>query len=74
VDIWGAGIVAIEMAEGTKKKISKISKNFFPKGQPPHWDLDPMEAIFVISKSPPPKLKEAIWTPEFKNVLEVETF
>jgi hypothetical protein len=45
------------------------------EGQPPHWDLDPMEAIFVIPKSPPPKLKEENkWSNDFKHFLEVKLF
>ena len=42
VDIWAAAICAIEMAEG----------------QPPHWEMQPLEVILHIPKQPPPRLKE----------------
>jgi serine/threonine protein kinase len=42
------------------------------EGQPPHWDLDPMEAIFVIPKSPSPKLKTPEkWSKDFQDLLEL---
>jgi len=55
VDIWAAGIVAIEMAET----------------RPPHWDMEPLQVIFHIPKEPPPKLKNPErWSPEFLDFLD----
>ncbi|XP_040189619.1 mitogen-activated protein kinase kinase kinase kinase 5 isoform X1 [Rana temporaria] len=57
-DIWAVGITAIELAEL----------------QPPLFDLHPMRALFLMSKSnfQPPKLKEKLrWTPVFHNFIKV---
>lgn len=57
-DIWAVGITAIELAEL----------------QPPMFDLHPMRALFLMSKSgfKPPVLKEKIkWSPEFHNFVKV---
>ncbi|XP_029454215.1 mitogen-activated protein kinase kinase kinase kinase 5 isoform X2 [Rhinatrema bivittatum] len=57
-DIWAVGITAIELGEL----------------QPPMFDLHPMRALFLMSKSnfQPPKLKEKTkWTPTFHNFVKV---
>ncbi|XP_075469948.1 mitogen-activated protein kinase kinase kinase kinase 5 isoform X2 [Ascaphus truei] len=57
-DIWAVGITAIELGEL----------------QPPMFDLHPMRALFLMSKSnfQPPKLKEKPkWTPVFHNFVKV---
>eukprot|EP00027_Filamoeba_sp_ATCC50430_P000309 CAMPEP_0168556782 /NCGR_PEP_ID=MMETSP0413-20121227/9067_1 /TAXON_ID=136452 /ORGANISM="Filamoeba nolandi, Strain NC-AS-23-1" /LENGTH=446 /DNA_ID=CAMNT_0008587753 /DNA_START=170 /DNA_END=1510 /DNA_ORIENTATION=+ len=55
VDIWAAAICAIEMAEG----------------QPPHWEMQPLEVILHIPKQPPPRLKEPQkWSKDFNDFIE----
>ncbi|XP_012823557.1 mitogen-activated protein kinase kinase kinase kinase 5 isoform X1 [Xenopus tropicalis] len=57
-DIWAVGITAIELAEL----------------QPPMFDLHPMRALFLMSKSnfQPPKLKEKMkWSQSFHNFVKV---
>ncbi|NXR42378.1 M4K5 kinase, partial [Zosterops hypoxanthus] len=57
-DIWAVGITAIELAEL----------------QPPMFDLHPMRALFLMSKSnfQPPKLKEkAKWSATFHNFVKI---
>ncbi|KAM4663123.1 mitogen-activated protein kinase kinase kinase kinase 5 isoform 1-T1 [Discoglossus pictus] len=57
-DIWAVGITSIELGEL----------------QPPMFDLHPMRALFLMSKSSfqPPKLKEKLkWTPVFHNFVKV---
>ncbi|XP_043553549.1 mitogen-activated protein kinase kinase kinase kinase 5 isoform X2 [Chiloscyllium plagiosum] len=57
-DIWAVGITAIELAEL----------------QPPMFDLHPMRALFLMSKSgfQPPKLKDKIkWSTTFHSFLKV---
>mmetsp|Transcript_25343 Transcript_25343/g.25568 ORF Transcript_25343/g.25568 Transcript_25343/m.25568 type:complete len:573 (+) Transcript_25343:274-1992(+) len=48
-DIWSLGITAIELCEG----------------QPPHYNVHPMRAIFMIPMKPAPTLKDpAMWSAE----------
>jgi serine/threonine protein kinase len=48
-DVWSLGITVIEMAEG----------------QPPHANLHPLRAIFVIPTKPAPTLADPdVWSPE----------
>ncbi|XP_030763049.1 mitogen-activated protein kinase kinase kinase kinase 5 isoform X4 [Sitophilus oryzae] len=57
-DIWAIGITAIELAEL----------------QPPMFDLHPMRALFLMSKSgfKPPTLKDKEkWSPTFHNFIKV---
>ncbi|XP_017754265.1 PREDICTED: mitogen-activated protein kinase kinase kinase kinase 5 isoform X2 [Eufriesea mexicana] len=57
-DIWACGITAIELAEL----------------QPPMFDLHPMRALFLMSKSgfKPPTLKHRdMWSPTFHNFVKV---
>ncbi|XP_067939192.1 mitogen-activated protein kinase kinase kinase kinase 5-like isoform X2 [Watersipora subatra] len=57
-DIWAVGITAIEFAEL----------------QPPMFDLHPMRALFIMSKSgfKPPALKDRRkWTENFQNFVKV---
>jgi len=55
VDIWATGIVAIEMAES----------------RPPHYDMEPLQVLFVIPKQPPPRLKEPKkWSPDFVDFID----
>ncbi|EEB11810.1 mitogen-activated protein kinase kinase kinase kinase, putative [Pediculus humanus corporis] len=57
-DIWAIGVTAIELAEL----------------QPPMFDLHPMRALFLMSKSgfKPPTLKERDkWSPIFHNFIKV---
>uniref|UniRef100_A0A670HL85 Mitogen-activated protein kinase kinase kinase kinase n=1 Tax=Podarcis muralis TaxID=64176 RepID=A0A670HL85_PODMU len=57
-DIWAVGITAIELGEL----------------QPPMFDLHPMRALFLMSKSnfQPPKLKEKTkWSPTFHSFVKV---
>ncbi|XP_071963703.1 mitogen-activated protein kinase kinase kinase kinase 5-like [Antedon mediterranea] len=56
-DIWAVGITAIELAEL----------------QPPMFDLHPMRALFLMSKSNfvPPKLKDSTkWSREFRGFIK----
>lgn len=57
-DIWACGITSIELAEL----------------QPPMFDLHPMRALFLMSKSgfKPPTLKDRDkWSPTFHNFVKV---
>ncbi|KAL0993887.1 hypothetical protein UPYG_G00115210 [Umbra pygmaea] len=57
-DIWAVGITAIELAEL----------------QPPMFDLHPMRALMIMSKSSyqPPKLKEKTkWSADFHNFIKI---
>uniref|UniRef100_A0A8C0CFS6 Mitogen-activated protein kinase kinase kinase kinase n=1 Tax=Balaenoptera musculus TaxID=9771 RepID=A0A8C0CFS6_BALMU len=60
-DIWAVGITAIELGEL----------------QPPMFDLHPMRALFLMSKSnfQPPKLKDKTkWSSTFHNFVKIHTF
>lgn len=58
-DVWSLAITAIEMAEGA----------------PPHYNVHPMRAIFLIPSKPPPRLSKGTggkgdcWSPEFHDFL-----
>ncbi len=57
-DIWAVGITAIEFAEL----------------QPPNFNLHPMRALFIMSKSgfKPPTLKDKDkWTPSFHSFIKI---
>ncbi|XP_041960679.1 mitogen-activated protein kinase kinase kinase kinase 3 isoform X3 [Alosa sapidissima] len=57
-DIWAVGITAIELAEL----------------QPPMFDLHPMRALFLMTKSnfQPPRLKDKIkWTNDFQHFVKM---
>lgn len=54
VDIWALGISAIEMAETT----------------PPRWRVHPVRVIFMISRDPPPELRDRVrWSAAFNDFL-----
>eukprot|EP01041_Mallomonas_annulata_P010512 gene10512-21921_t len=53
-DVWSLGITAIELCEG----------------QPPHYNVHPMRAIFMIPMKPAPTLKDpAMWSAEMADFL-----
>eukprot|EP01128_Nolandella_sp_AFSM9_P003850 TRINITY_DN1692_c0_g1_i1.p1 TRINITY_DN1692_c0_g1~~TRINITY_DN1692_c0_g1_i1.p1 ORF type:complete len:498 (+),score=100.42 TRINITY_DN1692_c0_g1_i1:78-1496(+) len=53
-DIWSLGITCIEMAEG----------------RPPHYNVHPMRAIFMIPTRPPPKFTNPeLWSTAFNDFL-----
>jgi len=54
-DVWSLGITAIEMAEGA----------------PPHANLHPMRAIFIIPTMPSPTLADPdAWSPEMLDFIQ----
>ena len=54
-DVWSLGITVIEMAEG----------------QPPHANLHPMRAIFIIPTMPSPTLADPdAWSPEMLDFIQ----
>ncbi|XP_018608958.1 traf2 and NCK-interacting protein kinase isoform X4 [Scleropages formosus] len=53
-DLWSLGITAIEMAEGA----------------PPLCDMHPMRALFLIPRSPAPRLKSKKWSKKFQLFVE----
>jgi len=56
VDVWSLGIMALEMADG----------------EPPHMDLQPLRALFIIATQPPPTVTEPDkWSPTFKEFLNL---
>eukprot|EP01080_Neovahlkampfia_damariscottae_P007050 gene7050-11213_t len=55
-DVWSLGVVAIEMADG----------------EPPHMELQPLRALFVIATQPAPSVREPEkWSKEFKEFLSM---
>ena len=53
-DVWSLGITAIEMAEGA----------------PPHSNLNPLRAIFLIPSKPAPNLNDPdLWSPEMVDFI-----
>jgi serine/threonine protein kinase len=56
VDIWSAGILAIECAEG----------------KPPHLDAPPIRAMFLIATKGPPELTESsAWSSEMRDFISL---
>ncbi|XP_076831855.1 TRAF2 and NCK interacting kinase a isoform X3 [Brachyhypopomus gauderio] len=53
-DLWSLGITAIEMAEGV----------------PPLCDFHPMKALFLITRSPAPRLSSTKWSTAFRSFVE----
>jgi len=55
VDVWSLGITAIEIAEGS----------------PPLIDINPVRAMYMVPRRPPPTLKEPKkWSKEFNSFIE----
>jgi len=55
-DVWSLGITAIEMADG----------------QPPHYNVHPMRAIFMIPMKPSPTVKDpSKWSSQFNDFVRV---
>jgi serine/threonine protein kinase len=56
VDIWSAGILAIECAEG----------------KPPHLDVPPIRAMFLIATKGPPELTDSsAWSADMKDFISL---
>ncbi|KAN0026131.1 hypothetical protein ACTFIV_007113 [Dictyostelium citrinum] len=55
IDVWSLGIVAIELADG----------------EPPLSDVNPMRAMYMIGRRPPPTFKDPKkWSPEFISFVD----
>ncbi|KAN0052971.1 hypothetical protein ACTA71_012452 [Dictyostelium dimigraforme] len=55
IDVWSLGIVAIELADG----------------EPPLSDVNPMRAMYMIGRRPPPTFKDPKkWSPEFVSFVD----
>ena len=54
-DIWSLGVTVLELCEG----------------HPPHFEVHPMRAIFLISNEPAPTVREpGLWTPNMHAFLD----
>ena len=54
VDIWGVGIIALEMA----------------LGEPPYLRMQPIKATYMIASKPPPRLDGKKYSPDFCDFIE----
>ncbi|KAM9957549.1 hypothetical protein ACTFIR_009656 [Dictyostelium discoideum] len=55
IDVWSLGIVAIELADG----------------EPPLSEVNPMRAMYMIGRRPPPTFKDPKkWSPEFVSFVD----
>lgn len=56
VDIWSLGILALELADG----------------EPPHMNLPPLKALFLITTSAPPTFQNPkAWSQSFNDFLSL---
>ena len=78
VDIWALGITLIELAE--LKYVFCLFFFFFFFDlilcyRPPHSDVNPMRALFLIPMSPSPTLNNAKqWSSPMRQVSEIISF